>query len=212
MGTIDRSECGRANADTYDDLDGGPLATVLGFPAQRQALLRLASGDVLEVAVGTGLNLPLYQPQQLTTLTAIDLSEGMLHQAQRVAQRLPWHQPDKLTFRQADVTALPFSDAAFDTVVDTFSLCVFPDPLAALKEMARVVRPGGQVLLLEHARSTAPLVGMYQDLTAPAVAATGKGCMWNQDVTGLVKAAGLRVVHKEEHLGGLILGLTAVVA
>lgn len=66
---------------------------------------------------------------------------------------------------QADATQLPLQSGAYDTVVDTFSLCVIPDPLAALKEMARVVRPaaqGGRVLLLEHSRSSNPLLGAYQ--------------------------------------------------
>lgn len=63
---------------------------------------------------------------------------------------------------QADATALPLPTSSFDCVVDTFSLCVIPDPLSALKEMARVVKPGGKVLLLEHARSDNPILGAYQ--------------------------------------------------
>jgi methyltransferase OMS1 len=66
--------------DTYDVLDGGAAARALGFPELRAALLAGAGGDVLEVAVGTGLNLPYYLPNQLTSLTAIDLSPGMLQQ------------------------------------------------------------------------------------------------------------------------------------
>lgn len=105
--------------------------------------------------------------------------------------------------------ALPFPRASFDTVVDTFSLCVYPDPLAALRSMASVVKPGGRVLLLEHARSPVPGVGWYQDLTAPAVSAMGKGCQWNQDVVKLATEAGMRVVKAESHLGGTIVSLQA---
>jgi len=63
---------------------------------------------------------------------------------------------------QADATNLSLGAASYDCVVDTFSLCVIPDPLAALKEMARIVKPGGKVLLLEHARSDNPILGAYQ--------------------------------------------------
>jgi ubiquinone/menaquinone biosynthesis C-methylase UbiE len=195
-------------APTYDALDGGGAARALGFPQLRAELLAKASGDVLEVGVGTGLNLPLYRRQQLASLTAVDLSDGMLAQARRAAAAagLP------VQLRRADVAALPFEDGSFDCVVDTFSLCVFPDPVAALREMARVVRPSGRVLLVEHARSAAPLLGWYQDVTAGAVAATGKACVWNQDVPALLRAAGLRPVSMEPHLGGLLVSIEAAKA
>jgi ubiquinone/menaquinone biosynthesis C-methylase UbiE len=70
-----------------------------------------------------------------------------------------------LVVHQASVQNLPFEDSSFDSVVDTFSLCVYPDPLAALREMRRVVRPGGRVFLLEHNRSPNPLLGAYQVLS-----------------------------------------------
>lgn len=196
-------------ADTYDNLDGGAVADALGFPEQRQNLLREATGDVLECGVGTGLNLQFYNTTNLRSFTAIDLSPGMLAQAQRKATSLQFP-PQALHFSQADVAQLPFDDSSFDCVVDTFSLCVFPDPAAALQSMARVVRPGGKVLLLEHSRSTSPVLGWYQDVTAGPVAALGKGCVWNQDVLKLVKNAGLRIERVEPHLGDLVLSITAV--
>ncbi|GIL79461.1 hypothetical protein Vretimale_18338 [Volvox reticuliferus] len=112
-----------------------------------------------------------------------------------------------ISFRQADVAALPFPDSSFDSVVDTFSLCVFPDPQAALNEMARVVRPaaeGGRVLLLEHCRSDNPLLAAYQDATAGPVAALGKGCVWNQDVEAMATMAGLRAVGGERAAAGTV--------
>jgi SAM-dependent methyltransferase len=95
-------------------------------------------------------------------------------------------------------------------VVDTFSLCVFPDPAAAIRSMAACLRPGGTLLLLEHSRSGFGALGWYQDVTAPAVAAMGKGCRWNDDVAALVKAAGLRVQRAQPHVGGLVISLSAV--
>lgn len=196
-------------APTYDVLDGGAAASALGFPDLRAALLRHARGDVLEVGVGTGLNLPLYTWQTIATLTAVDLSPGMLEQARAKLPSLP--RQDAVTLRAANVTAMPFNDEAFDCVVDTFSMCVFVDPAAALVEMGRVLKPGGRLLLLEHSRSDNPLLGWYQDVSAPAVAATGKGCYWNQRVVELVDATpGVAVQDATTHLGGLLTSIVAV--
>lgn len=199
-------------AATYDELDGGAAAKQLGFPALRQSLLARARGDVLETAVGTGLNLPYYQPAALTSLTGIDLSGGMLAQAAARAQRLGLPDSAGLRLVQADVERLQeaLGGQTYDTVVDTFSLCVFPDPAAALRSMAACLRPGGQLLLLEHSRSAFGPLGWYQDVTAPAVAATGKGCRWNDDVPALVRAAGLQIQQAEPHVGGLIVSLVAI--
>ncbi|GFH25109.1 uncharacterized protein HaLaN_23020 [Haematococcus lacustris] len=79
--------------------------------------------------------------------------------------------------------------------------------------MARVVRPsreGGRVLLLEHARAELPLLGWYQDVSAATVAATSKGCMWNQNVPALLAAAGLRVIRLSRHTGGTVVMVEAV--
>lgn len=195
-------------AGDYDTLDGGYAADALGFRQQRRDLLALANGDVLEVGVGTGLNLPFYRPAQLTSLTAIDLSEGMLREARAKVTNLGLPL-QRTTFRQADVVHLPFNDESFDAVIDTFSLCVFPRPLDSLRSMARVVRPGGQILLLEHSRSPHGLLGLYQDVTAVPVAAISKGCFWNQDVPQLVSEAGLKIVRIDSHLGGLIVSIVA---
>lgn len=116
-----------------------------------------------------------------------------------------------LSLVQADATALPFADASFDTVVDTFSMCVLDAAApAALAEAARVLRPGGVAMLLEHSLAGASLLGAYQDATAEAVAAGGKGCRWNQRIVELVEAAGLRIVSSEPALGGLLRSIVAV--
>ena len=103
----------------------------------------------------------------------------------------------------------PCAPSHLPAVVDTFSLCVFPDPGAALRSMAACLRPGGTLLLLEHSRSTLVPLGWYQDITAPAVMATGKGCRWNDNVSQLVQAAGLEIQQSEAHVGGLIVSLVA---
>jgi ubiquinone/menaquinone biosynthesis C-methylase UbiE len=219
--TDDIKESYNQYAEKYDNLDGGVVADALGFPDQRKALLQEATGDVLETAVGTGINLQYYNLRNLRSFTAIDLSPGMLRQAQLKATTLQFplsftstssssSSDSFLSFQQADVATLPFPDNSFDSVVDTFSLCVFPDPAAALRNMARVVRPGGKVLLLEHSRSTFPVLGWYQDLTAAQVASMGKGCVWNQNVIKLVGNAGLSIERVDKYVGDLILSITAV--
>lgn len=197
-------------AASYDELDGGIAAAQLGFPALRQQLLSGAHGSVLETAVGTGLNLPFYDTGAVTSLTAIDLSRGMLDQAGQRAARLGLANTVQLV--QGDVECLQqlFDGRTFDTVVDTFSLCVFPYPAAAIRSMAACLRPGGTLLLLEHSRSDFALLGAYQDLTAQAVAATSKGCRWNDNVSQLVEATGLRIQQSKRHVGGLIVSIVAV--
>ena len=129
----------------YDWVEGIP--ELLGVNRLRYRMLQRASGTVLEVAIGTGKNLPYY-PRGCRIIGA-DASKEMLAIAQRRASRL-WLD---VSFSLADAEALPFSDATFDTVVSSLSTCTFPDPVAALQEMARVCRLEGKVLLLEHGRS-----------------------------------------------------------
>lgn len=197
-------------ADTYDALDNGQVANALGFPKLRQKIVGRAKGNVLEVGVGTGLNLEYYRFEELTSLTATDLSQGMLHQAQAKSEALGY--PDALvSFEQANVEDLPFADGTFDCVVDTFSLCVFRDPLLALKNMYRVLKPDGRLLLVEHSRSREyPPLAWYQDLTAGTVASMGKGCVWNQDVPQLLADAGFYIIDMKSNVVGLILSLEAV--
>lgn len=117
-----------------------------------------AKGDTLEVAVGTGLNLPLYDAD--VRLTAIDLSPEMLEIAEHRADELG----RAVELREADAHRLPFADASFDTVVCTYSLCNIPDPHRAVGEMKRVLRPGGKLVLVDHIRSSLKPVLWLQKL------------------------------------------------
>jgi ubiquinone/menaquinone biosynthesis C-methylase UbiE len=110
-----------------------------------------ATGDVLEVAIGTGRNLPFYPDG--VRLTGIELSPEMLAIARQRAEALG----RQIGLRQGDAQALPFPDEAFDTVVCTLSLCAIPDDRQAVAEMKRVLRPGGTLLLLDHVRATSPI-------------------------------------------------------
>ncbi|WP_308122364.1 methyltransferase domain-containing protein [Streptomyces sp. TRM70350] len=119
------------------------------FGESRSWVCSQATGDVLEVAIGTGLNLPFYPPG--VRLTGIEWSPQMLAIARRRAEELG----RTADLREADAQALPFPDAAFDTVVCTLSLCAIPDDQRAVAEMSRVLKPGGRLLLLDHIASSA---------------------------------------------------------
>jgi ubiquinone/menaquinone biosynthesis C-methylase UbiE len=114
------------------------------FADGRQWVCSQATGEVLEVAIGTGRNLPYY-PEGIR-LTGIEFSPAMLELARRQADRLG----RQVDLRLGDAQALDLSDASFDTVVCTLSLCAIPDERQAVAEMRRVLRPGGRLLLLDH--------------------------------------------------------------
>ena len=171
-------------APWYDWLEG--ILNLLGLSRLRRMLLRQASGKVLEVAVGTGKNLSYYPPD--CRIIALDLSKGMLSVARRRAAKLSMH----VFFSLADAEALPFPDKSFDTVVSSLSTCTFPNPVAALEEMARVCRPEGRVFLLEHGRSDNERLGRWQDRHADQFA-KASACHWNREPLDMVRKAGLEV-------------------
>jgi ubiquinone/menaquinone biosynthesis C-methylase UbiE len=117
------------------------------FGDSRAWICSQATGEVVEVAIGTGLNLPFYPPQ--VQLTGIEQSPAMLALAQHRAEGLG----RAVDLRQGDAHALALPDACFDTVVCTLSLCAIPDERRALAEMRRVLRPGGRLLLVDHVAS-----------------------------------------------------------
>jgi len=118
--------------------------------------------SVLEVGIGTGLNLPLYPPA--SRLTGIDLSEEMLDKAVERVQTLAM---PNVTLKVMDATSMDFEDDEFDKAVATYTISAVPDPVAVLREMRRVVKPGGVLVILNHFRSERRIVGWLEDLVAP---------------------------------------------
>lgn len=130
----------------------------LGGTARRKRVVSRARGRVLEVGIGTGLNLELYAPN--VQLTGIDLSARMLERARQRAAH-------EVRLVNADAERLPFRNESFDTVVATCVFCSVADPVAALREVSRVVRADGRVLLLEHVRPRNPVLGALADALSP---------------------------------------------
>lgn len=173
------------------------IADLLLFRRLRRGIVGRARGDVLEVAAGTGRNFDFYPPN--CRLTAIDISQGMLEIARRRADALTL----PVEFHLMDGAALDFPDDRFDTVTSSLSTCTFPDPLAVLREMQRVCKPDGRILLLEHGRSSVRHFGWLQDRLADRQA-QAFGCHWNREPHQLVKWAGLRLVSDRTHLFGVV--------
>jgi phosphatidylethanolamine/phosphatidyl-N-methylethanolamine N-methyltransferase len=139
---------------------------------------------VLEVGIGTGLNLPLYPPS--CPLTGIDLSQEMLDKAVERVQTLAM---PNVTLKVMDATSLDFGDNEFDKAVATYTISAVPDPVAVLREMRRVVKPGGAIVILNHFRSERRVTGRFEDLVAPIC--TRLGWKSNLPLTPLLKEVGL---------------------
>lgn len=174
----------RIYAATYDQLNRP--AEEAGLRLERQRLLAAASGDTIEIGAGTGSNLAHY-PAAVTRLV---LTEPDRHMARRLRRRVATSARDAEVIA-AGAARLPFPDASFDTAVATFVLCSVPDPGAALTEIARLLRPGGQFLFAEHVRSADARVAARQD--RPPLPYKLIGCHPNRATLDTIMASPLRV-------------------
>ena len=142
------------------------------FNPGREAAIQLLDirrgQQVLEVGIGTGLNLPLYPSD--CRIAGIDLSEEMLKKAQEKVVELSL---DNVTLKAMDATVMDFGAGEFDSVVATYTISAVPDPVGVLREMKRVVKPGGNIVLLNHFRSQGLLAGRFEDLMAPVCTRLG---------------------------------------
>ncbi|MGN6167563.1 MAG: class I SAM-dependent methyltransferase, partial [Solirubrobacteraceae bacterium] len=159
-----------------------------GLRAHRLVLLTVAGGDVLVVGAGTGANLAHYG-EDLRTLTLTEPEKPMIR---RLQKRIHQHRPDAKPLR-APAEDLPFNDDSFDTVVSTLVLCTVDDQPRALREIRRVLRPGGRLLFIEHVRSDDERLARLQDRMMPINVRIGHGCHCNRSTLDGIRDAGFRV-------------------
>jgi SAM-dependent methyltransferase len=155
-------------------------------------LLAPARGRVLEIGVGTGLSFPHYP--EIDELVAVEPSEPMLRRARERAAELG----RQVTFLEAPAEQLPFEDESFDTVVTMAVLCTVDEPEPALREIRRVLRPGGQFLFLEHVRSSDPKRARWQDRLERPWGWIAGGCHPNRPTLATIEAAGFEVTELEQ--------------
>lgn len=172
------------------------------FGDTRSWICRQATGEVLEVAVGTGLNLGLYPEQAV--LTGLDLSPAMLDVARRRAVSLG----RGVDLRVGDAQRLEFADASFDTVVCTFGLCAVPDDAGAVEQMVRVLRPGGLLLLADHVVSTSAPIRFLQSV-AELYSVRVENEHFRRRPIRHVEAAGLAVEGHDRFTQGIVERLAA---
>lgn len=181
----------------YDPLMA-PIET-LALRRVRRSLVAGAAGRVLEVGAGTGLNLPHYRQARLVIASEPD--PRMLWQARRRAAAACV--PVRLVIAEARV--LPFPDGVFDTVVATCVFCTVPDPLAGFREIRRVLKREGQLLLLEHVRAPAPAIARLQDRLTPLWSRIAGGCRLNRSTLAAVREAGFTPERVESSFGGVVI-------
>ena len=159
-----------------------------GLRDMRRELLSEAHGRTLEVGAGTGLNTDLY-PDSVTELVLTEPDRFM-------ASKLRAKHPSAEVI-EAPAEALPFEDDSFDTVTLTLVLCTVPDPASSLREISRVLRPGGRFLFLEHVRAEDPKLARWQDRLHTPWYLFGDGCHCNRDTLAAIEASPLTVERSE---------------
>ena len=175
----------RLFAALYDTVSKGSEAA--GLREERRQLLANAEGATIEIGAGTGLNLEHY-PEAVTRLVLAEPDEHMRERLRRRAAALG----RDVEISDAPAERLPFEDAAFDTAVVTLVLCSVASQETALTEIARVLKPDGRFLFLEHVRSDDPKVARWQDRIRP-VYKTVAGCNPNRETLGAIESSPLAV-------------------
>lgn len=170
-----------------------------GFDPWRRETAGETSGVVLEVGAGGGQNFPFYDPARVARVEAIEPDEAMLAEARQSIgrSRVP------LSLSRARIEDLPFPDAHFDSAVATLVFCSVDDPARGLREIWRVLKPGGQLFLLEHVRAKGAVAARIQKMLVPVTTRCLGNCHWDRETAAMVATTGFQFRQVEQKVGGL---------
>jgi ubiquinone/menaquinone biosynthesis C-methylase UbiE len=160
----------------------------------RQEVTGLAHGRVLEIGAGNGLNFAFYRPEMVECVEAIEPDSVMLGHARKRAVAAPV----LINLVQAPVENLPFPDESFESAVATLVFCSVDDPPRGLREVRRVLKPGGMLLMVEHVRARGTLVATMQNIVTPITRLVIGNCHWNRDTEKTVLEAGFKIEQRRD--------------
>ena len=156
---------------------------------QRDKVVPLASGKVLEVGIGSGLNLPYYDPAQVTGLWGLEPAPEMTHMAREAARSVDF----EVEFIHQPAEEIPLETGAVDSIVITYTLCTIPDPAAAISEMRRVLKSSGKLIFCEHGAAPDEQVRRWQDRVDPIWKRLAGGCHLNRRIPQIIEQGGFRI-------------------
>lgn len=155
----------------------------------RAQVVPLAEGEVLEIGIGSGLNLSFYDPARVQRIVGVDPSADMQKLARQRAEQISI----PVEMIALELGQIQAEDARFDSIVCTFTLCTIPDAVAALREMRRVLKPGGKLLFSEHGLAPDASVVRWQNRLTPVWKPLAGGCHLNRDIPALLEAGGFTI-------------------
>jgi len=155
---------------------------------QRKKIIPLASGNVLEIGIGSGLNLPFYT-SKVKMLTAIDPLKELWKRTQVNTEKLPF----SFEFIVAKAENIPLANNSYDTIIITYTLCTIPNLDKAFLEIKRVLKPNGKLLFCEHGKAPGKFVQKYQNVINPVWKKIGGGCNLNRNIPAIIKENGFKI-------------------
>ena len=154
---------------------------------QREKVVPQAKGRVLEIGIGSGLNLPFYDPQKVRHVWGLDPNEDMWNLAGTRNFQF------EVEYLQASAEKIPLDDGSADSIVVTYALCSVPETIAALRDMRRVLKPGGELIFCEHGAAPEQKVKRWQDRLTPVWQKAAGGCRLNLQIPALIEQGGFKI-------------------